>query len=457
MSIIKNIGSGSLLMWVMLCHSVAHSPTATTSPNASTDIRQILFQNVYIFDGKSNQLTVPMNVLIRGNKIQTISSQPILVDAQTQVIQTQQKVLMPGLIDAHWHAMMAAMPMANLISSEVADINFAAAQEAHNTLMRGFTSVRDLSGPTFSLKRAIDAEIVSGPRIWPSGAMISQTGGHGDFRMSYEVPSSKHAALSRGEEIGGGVIADGADEVRKRVREQLMLGASQIKMAAGGGVASNYDPIDVSQYSEEEFKAGVNAAENWGTYVSVHAYTPRAIQSALKSGVKVIEHGQLLDETTAKMMSEKKAWLSGQAFIDNEYANPVTGANKAKQLQVFEGTDTTFRLAKKYKIKIAWGTDILFDPKMTQKQGAILATMTRWFSPVEVLKMATGSNAELLALSGLRNPYPGKIGVIEEGAFADVLLVDGNPLEDIQLIADPERKFLVIMKDGVIYKNIVAK
>lgn len=455
MDLKKNIILSTLLSIIPLSYVFAHSPQDSFSPaqKPSSQIAQVLFKDVYVFDGKSSQLSAPLNILVTGNKIQTISNKPILVNADTQIIQGRNKVLMPGLIDAHWHAMMAAMPMTGLITSEVADINFAAAQEAHNTLMRGFTSVRDLSGPTFSLKRAIDAKIVKGPRIWPSGAMISQTGGHGDFRMTYEVPTAKHAALSRGEEIGGGVIADGPDEVRKRVREQLMLGASQIKMAAGGGVASSYDPIDVSQYSEEEFKTGVNAAENWGTYVSVHAYTPRAIQTALKSGVKVIEHAQLLDEASAKLMAEKKAWLSGQAFIDNEFANPMNGDNKEKQLQIFKGTDDAFKFAKKYNVKIAWGTDILFDPKMTPNQGAILATMTRWFKPQEVLKMATANNAELLALSGPRNPYPGKLGVIEEGALADLLLVNGNPLDNIQLISDPDKNFLVIMKDGIIYKD----
>ena len=144
--------------------------------------------------------------------------------------------------------------------------------------MRGFTSVRDMAGPTFSLKRAIDDGLVPGPRIWPSGAMISQTGGHGDFRFPYEIPASPNAPLSRVEAIGGGAIADGVDRVLQRAREQLMLGASQLKLAAGGGVSSHYDPIDVSQYTEAEFRAAVDAAENWGTYVAVHAYTPRAIR-----------------------------------------------------------------------------------------------------------------------------------------------------------------------------------
>lgn len=442
-------------MCAVVISFLGFTSTVLADSPKSGDESEILFQNVQIFDGKSLKVTSPMNVLIRGNKIQQISQSNIPSSAHTQIINGNQKVLIPGLIDAHWHAMMAAMPVSKLLTSEVADFNFSAAQEARNTLMRGFTSVRDMSGPTFALKRAIDARIVEGPRIWPSGAMISQTGGHGDFRMTYDIPSSGGGGLSRGEQIGGGVIADGPNEVTKRVREQLMLGASQIKLAAGGGVSSQYDPIDVAQYSEEEFRAAVNAAENWGTYVSVHAYTPRAIQAALRGGVKVIEHAQLMDEPTAKMMAEKKAWLSGQAFLENEFANPQQGEAREKQIEVQTGTDTAFKLAKKYKLKVAWGTDILFDSKATKNQGAILTTMTKWYSPSEVLRMATSTNAELLSLSGQRNPYAGKLGVIEEGALADLLLVNGNPLDDIQLIAHPESNFLVIMKDGVIYKNLI--
>ncbi len=415
----------------------------------------VLFENVRIFDGKSDTLSAPSNVLVRGNVIERIATGPIPVDrrADTRIIQGGGRTLMPGLIDAHWHAMMAAVPLPVLLTGDIGYINLAAGKEARDTLMRGFTSVRDLSGPAFGLKRAIDEGLVDGPRIWPSGAIISQTGGHGDFRMPYEVPAGRNAPLSRGEAINGGVIADGVDEVRKRVREQLMLGASQIKLAAGGGVSSHYDPIDVAQYSEEEFRAAVEAAENWGTYVTVHAYTPRAIQAAVRAGVKVIEHGQLMDEPTARLMAERGVWLSAQAFIDNEFSNPKTGESRAKQLEVYAGTDNAYRLAKKYGLKVAWGTDILFDPGMPVHQGAMLATMTRWYAAPEVLRMATSTNAELLALSGPRNPYPGRLGVVEEGALADLLLVEGDPTADIGLIADPEKNFAVIMKNGKLFKN----
>ncbi|HWK52047.1 MAG TPA: amidohydrolase family protein, partial [Steroidobacter sp.] len=410
----------------------------------------VLFENVRIFDGKSSSLSAPSNVLVRGNKIERISSAPIPADrrADTRIVRGEGRTLMPRLIDAHWHAAMAALPLPMLMTADIGYINLVAGKTAGETLMRGFTSVRDVSGPTFGLKRAIDDGTINGPRIWPSGAMISQSGGHGDFRMPYEVPAAANAPLSHGEALNGGVIADSPDEVRKRVREQLMLGATQIKLAAGGGVSSIYDPIDVAQYSEAEFRAAVDAAENWGTYVTVHAYTPRAIQMAIRGGVKCIEHGQLMDEATAKLMAEKGVWLSLQPFLDNEFSNPQTGESRAKQLQVFAGTDTAYKLAKKYKLKTAWGTDILFDAKSTAKQGAILATMTRWYTPAEVLTMATSTNAELLTMSGPRNPYPGELGVVEEGALADLLLVDGNPIDDFQLITDPEKNFVVIMKDG---------
>lgn len=200
--------------------------------------------------------------------------------------------------------------------------------------------------------------------------MISQTSGHGDFRLPYEVPAQLDAPLSRGEVISGGMIADGADQVLKRVREQLMLGASQIKLAVGGGVASNFDPIDVSQYTEAEFRAAVDCAENWGTYVTVHAYTPRAIQTAIRGGVRCIDHGQLIDEDTVKIMADKGIWFSSQAFIENEFANPYPegSVNRAKQKTMFAGTDTAYCLAKKYNLKTAWGTDILFEPTMTMNQ-----------------------------------------------------------------------------------------
>jgi imidazolonepropionase-like amidohydrolase len=427
---------------------------SSPTPVKSAPEARIVFVNVRLFDGKSDALRSGLRIVIEGNAIRAVEPAEGPVADGAPAIDCGGRVLMPGLIDAHWHAMMAATPFPVLQSADIGFINLMAAGEAERTLMRGFTSVRDMAGPAFALKRAIDGGVATGPRIWPSGAMISQTGGHGDFRYPYEVPSAPDAPLSRGDAVGVGAIADGVDRVLLRAREQLMLGASQLKLAGGGGVSSNYDPIDVAQYTEPEFRAAVSAAENWGTYVAVHAYTPRAIQTAIRAGVRCIEHGHLMDEATAKLIADAGVWLSTQAFLNNQYSTPMTSPDgEAKAQTVYAGTDAAYGYAKKFGLKTAWGTDILFDPKMAACQGAILTTLTQWYRPIEILKMATSVNAELLALSGPRNPYPGRLGVVEAGALADLILVDGDPIENIALVADPERNFLLIMKDGRIYKN----
>ena len=415
-----------------------------------------LFQNVRIFDGRSASLSAPSNVLVRGNTIARISSGPIT--ANVRIIAANGRVLMPGLIDAHWHAFMAATPQMLLMTADTNYLQLLAARQAQATLMRGFTTIRDLGGPVFGLKRAIDEGVMTGPRIYPSGAFISQTSGHGDFRFSFEVPRLTGGPLSHSEVEGIAAIADSPDEVRLRAREQLRQGASQIKLMAGGGIASPYNPIESTQYTEPEIRAAVEAADNWGTYVTVHAYTPRAIQQAVAAGVKCIEHGQLIDEPTAKLLADNGIWWSLQPFMDDENASPlVNPVSQKKAQEVFAGTENAYRLAKKYKIKTAFGTDILFDARVASRQGAILTRMVRWYTPAEALKMATADNGELMALSGFINPYPGKLGVVEEGALADLLLVDGNPLENIKLVEDPDKNFLVIMKDGTVYKDTVPK
>lgn len=415
-----------------------------------------LFENVRVFDGKSERLEEGMNVLVRGNTIEKISKDPLSTDGtpSVQVIAGGGRTLMPGLIDAHWHAMLVRPTPAALLTDDVGYLNLVAGAEARDTLMRGFTTVRDVGGPSFGLKRAIDEGIVAGPRIFPSGAIISVTSGHGDFRQANELPRVVGAPQSRQEQTGASMIADSPDEVRVRVREQLLKGASQIKLTAGGGVASPNSPLDVSTFTEPELRAAVEAAENWGTYVTVHAYTPVSIQRAISAGVKCIEHGHLMDEATAKLIAERGIWLSTQAFPDEMAdAFPPGSQERAKAFTVFAGTDTSITLAKKYKLKTAFGTDILFSKRLAQRQGELLVKFTRWYTPAETLAMATGTNGELLALSGKRNPYPGKLGVVEEGALADLLLVDGDPVSNIELLQDPAKNLLVIMKDGKIYKN----
>jgi imidazolonepropionase-like amidohydrolase len=414
-----------------------------------------VFRDVRVFDSRTGTIGGVAHVTVRGGVVEAIRpGHPTLESTdEMAVIDCAGGTLIPGLIDAHWHAVFAAAPFSSLLTSDAGYLHILAAAAARDTLMRGFTTVRDAGGPSFGLKQAIDVGITQGPRILPTGAMLYQTGGHGDFRTIHDLPRGRLGRLSNPELLGAVCIADGIAAVLEGVREQLMRGASQIKVMAGGGVASSYDPLDVTQYTGAELRAAVDAAENWGTYVMVHAYTPRAVRLAIDAGVKCIEHGNLLDDQTAELMAEKGIWWSLQPFLDDEDAPPVPTGSELKFLEVTEGTDEAYKLARKHGVRLAWGTDTLFDPGLAARQGKQLAKMTRWFSPAEVLTMATTTNAELLSMSGPRNPYPGTLGVIEEGSLADLILVDGDPLKDISLLGHPEEAFTIIMKGGTIVKD----
>ena len=422
--------------------------------------RLTLISNVDIFDGQTETLLKSRHVLVKGNRIETVSDEPLAVIQTDNVtmIDGGGRVLMPGMIDAHWHALFATMSMPKLLQSDLSYLTIVGARANRDALMRGFTTVRDVGGNVFALKQATDEGIIDGPRIYPCGSYISQTGGHGDFLGRHDTPTEPCRNLSYLEKSGVTMIADGVPEVTKRAREIMRAGASQIKVMAGGGVSSFYDPIDVTQYSLEEMKAIVAVAESYNTYATVHAFTPDAIRQAIEAGVKCIEHGHLLDEASLKLMAEKGVWLSMQPILDDEDAIPFPegSENRKKFVQVTDGTDNVYRLAKKLKLKTAWGTDTLFDPELAKKQGKMVAKMQRWYAPHEILKMVTHDNAQLLKLSGPRDPYPGRLGVVEEGAYADLILVDGNPLENLDLVADAEKNFVVIMKDGMIYKNTLG-
>jgi imidazolonepropionase-like amidohydrolase len=417
----------------------------------------VLIENVRIFNGQSTRLSAPSNVLVVGNVIQSISSQTIAAPAGAQVtrIQGGGRTLMPGLIDNHVHIALSTTGQADLLSPAVTMevLQARATAEARDMLMRGFTAVRDLGGPMLVARPKIDKGELPGPRIYPSGAMISQTSGHGDSRLPTERSRRFFGEISKGEQLGANFIADGRDEVLTATRENLRAGASQIKVMAGGGAASAYDPLDVSQYTLDEMKAAVEAADDWNTYVTVHAYTPRAVRRAVDAGVKSIEHGQLLDEDTMKLLADRGIWLSLQALDPAPPTAPE--ATRLKKAEVIDGTDNAFKWAKKYGVKLAWGTDYLFDPRQNAKQAADILKLKQWFTPAEILKLVTHDNAQLLALSGPRNPYPGKLGVVEAGALADLLIVDGDPLVNVDLIGDPAKNFVVIMKNGKVYKNLV--
>jgi len=224
---------------------------------------------------------------------------------------------------------------------------------------------------------------------------------------------------------------------------------------AGGGYGTEFDPIDGDQLTAEEIRAAVEVAENFGTYVMAHIYTPRGIRIAVNNGVKSIEHGNLLDEPTAKLMAEKGVWLSAQVLTYSNVPKTLGPVRLAKHKLVFEGLNTMFAAAKKYKLKIVFGTDFVFDPEAAAKQNTEFTLRTKWFTPAEILRQATSLSGELLQLSGERSPYPGKIGVIQEGALADILLINGNPLQDISILTKPDENLAMIMKDGKIYKNTI--
>lgn len=430
-------------------------PAVTRPLAAQTQPAGTLFRNVRVFDGVAPRLSGPLDVLIRGRQIAAIGP-GLAAGEDVKLVEGGGRTLMPGLIDVHVHMHFTSMPMIQLLAPDLTPekADEIAAVEAGNMLMRGFTAVRDVGGPVFRLKAGIDAGRYRGPRIWPSGAVISQTAGHGDFRLPSEPSRRFSGQMARAERMGATFIADGRDEVLAAARENLRYGASQLKLMAGGGTSSDYDPVDVTQYTLDEMRAAVDAAEDWNTYVTVHAYTDRAVRRAIEAGVKCIEHGQMVSEQTLRMMRDKGIWLSMQVLRGT--TPDMTPLRAEKRVPVMEGQPRVWAAAKRLGLKLAWGSDYLFEPALNATQNANILELQQWFSAAEMLKMVTHDNAQLLALSGLRTPYRGRLGVVAEGALADLLLVDGDPLSDPALIGDPANRFLMIMKDGEVFKNLLS-
>ncbi|WP_240809726.1 amidohydrolase family protein [Actinomadura sp. WMMA1423] len=433
----------------------------------------ILIRDVRIFDGLSDRVRTGY-VVTEGAKIRAVGEgdppPPGAAegDAPGTVIDGRGATLVPGLSDAHVHLLLAGATQAELMLGGAGVGHLRGAAEARAMLMRGFTTVRDMAGDTGDLKRLIDAGALPGPRIYPSQAGLSQTGGHGDFGMVYDVPTALGGAASHAERLGLMRVADGTAQVLAGVREQLKKGASQIKMMAGGGVASAYDHLDVLQYTAEELRAGVQAAADWGTYVAVHVYTGAGIRRAVRAGVRVIEHGHLAGEDDIAFMAEHGVWLCGQPFAesDHSFADP---SSAEKNRRVCEGVERVFGWALEHGVRVAFGTDLMLDPARSARQSEMLARMAGLAGgPMAALKIATSDNAELFRKSGARDPYQNPapadvaaygngphvahLGVIAEGAWADLLLVDGDPTRDLSLLADPAN-LKVIVKDGRIYKD----
>ena len=418
-------------------------------------VSKVLITNAKILDSNKGTIAEGMSLLVEGNKISKIAKSIPAPDGAT-VIDAKGRTLTPGLIDAHVHLMwnMGEVQLAYSSPDYIAALTLA---EAKATLMRGYTSVRDTAGQVLGVKKAIDQGFFEGPRIWGCEAGIGMTAGHIDLRQYSQQPRLLGGPeWTAYEAMGVAVLADGVPEALAAARLQMRKGAAFLKTFTSGAVSGLYDPLDITEGSFDEIKAIVDEAKRWNTYVAIHSYNDAGTQLGLRAGAMSVEHANLLTEETLKLIAEKGAFLSTQTGV---YLQPApsgwTEDQKAKQKQAADGLDSLFTLAKKYKVKIALGTDLVASMEAKKLQAFELTNRLKWFTPAEILKQATVNNAELLSWSGPRNPYPGKLGVIEEGALADLLLVDGNPLENLKLFNEPEKNLLVIMKDGKIFKNTV--
>ncbi len=435
----------------MLIATQATAGGHTGQPAAEPEVSRTLITNVRVWGGNGSELSAVQNVLIENNLIKAIGAEP--VDG-ADVIDGAGRILIPGIIDAHAHLALSAPPD-QLDNTDLGYMGAVSVKAAEIYLMRGWTTVRDIGGPSQGLAKAIDEGIVPGPRVYPSAMIISQTSGHGDLRKL----NTPHPNMNgHQDEIATRfkLLADGPAEVRRAVRESLRMGAVQIKVMAGGGISSEYDPIDTVQYSEEELRAAVEAAADWHTYVAVHAYTDESVNRALDAGVKVIEHGHLLSEKTIRRIKKEGAYLSSQSFgFVRQFIQPgQTGGQAGKAAEVMDGVDTLMNTARDIGLPVAFGTDTFGSLRAYRMGQTEFGFRTRWFDSAEILTQATKHNAELLKLTGPRNPYQdGPLGVITEGAYADLLIVDGNPLEDITLLENYEQNIRMIMKDGKVYKN----
>ena len=418
----------------------------------------ILFTNVHVFNGVDEQRIENANFLVVDNLIAEVSSEPLAV-ANARIIDGGGRTLMPGLIDAHVH-MTVTEPVADLRDNfDWMYWGAVSTIEAEKMLLRGFTTVRDAGGPAIGLQKAIDRGKAVGPRIYASGPVISQTSGHGEHRVYTEPHPNFMGAQPSFFNQHLEFLADGVPETLRATREALRLGAVQIKVMAGGGVSSQVDPLHTVQGLPEELEAAVRAAADWGTYVMVHAYTDESIVRSIEAGVISIEHGQLMAEVGAQAIKDADAWIVpfySLLGIDEQTIVTALGPGSAEKfLSVQAGARNQMQLIKDFGIEnVAFSTDIIGDPVALTKQNDEFKYRLEAWTSHEILQQATSKSAALLALSGKLNPYTaGPLGVIEQGAYADLLLVEGNPVEDAEVLVDYTNNIDLIMKDGVIYKN----
>lgn len=407
--------------------------------------RRILISNATLFDSASATLLPHTSVLVEGERILEVSQPALHVDEVAQRIDAGGRVLLPGLIDAHVHVTAHSHDMLRLSSQPPSLITAQSRPVLEGLLARGYTSVRDAAGADFGLREAVERGLFDGPRLFIAGQPITQTGGHADAR-----PMGTKEMLCTCAGLGlFGAVADGDAEVRRTVREQVRNGADQIKVMAGGGVASPTDPIDGTQYSMAELRAICEEAEAANLYVMAHAYSPRSIIRAVQAGVRSIEHGNLLDEASAREMKKAGAYLvptlATYEALGEEGARLGWSAAMLDKLATVQTRGVeAIRLARAEGVPVVFGTDLLghMQPRQTRE----FALRAPAMAPLEILQSATATAARLMGQER-------HIGRIQPGAFADLLLIEGDPRQGLQMLAEPEQGLALIMKAGRIHKN----
>lgn len=420
---------------------------------ASEPIGSKLIKNVKIFDGTNPTLSSNTDVLIHANLIQKIGKN--LSNVGATVIDGKGMTLSPGFVDAHTH--MSLISPFDLLENEYTGIyvGAAAGQMAEDMLMRGFTTVRDAGGASIGVQRAIDDGWFPGPRVFSSGAFITQTSGHLDMRNRTNPHLNLGGDHSHAQRIGHFTAVDGDDEMLAAARQNFRNGATQLKLATNGGISATYSPLDIDQFTDAELGAAAQVAESFGSYFMVHAYYDDAVNRAIDFGAKSVEHGHMITEDVVRRMADEGVYLVVEALMSTSEAPPsFTPDQRVKYELAKSGFVELITLAKKHKLKIAFGSDVFLSKEAYDLQPLEWVARSAFFTADEIMIQATSIGAELIEMSGPRNRYrEGPLGVIQEGAYADLVLIDGNPLEDVTILSEPQKSLRLIMKDGVVYKN----
>jgi imidazolonepropionase-like amidohydrolase len=406
----------------------------------------VMLRDARIFDGIDPELRDGSHVLIEDERIKEVADRPIEFAADI-VLDLEGKTLMPGLIDAHYHCIAAEPNIAKVETMPGSLLAQHARGLLEDSLRRGFTTVRDAGGADYGYAMAVKTGLIAGPRIFYSGRALTQTGGHADFRGLHQ--DSIECCFCAQRAAAFGVIADGVPEVQRAAREELRRGATQIKIMASGGVASPSDPVWNLQYSEEEIRAIVWEARSWRTYVMAHAYTAEAIARCVSFGVRSIEHGNLIDAETARLCSEKDAWVvptlaTYDALAAHGAELGFPAGSLAKLEDVRGAGRRSLEILKQAGVKVGFGTDLL--GAMHRYQSTEFLIRAEVLSPAEILISATSGNATLLQAEG-------QLGVVAPGALADLIVVDGDPLSDLGLLQDQGAHIPLIMRGGHIFKS----